>query len=106
MVLMNAPRKVTNATSTANQTSIFGSMPGLAPSVRQSNNQFTWRAIQTNSTTTMKCLYGPNGQQWSPSEQYQCLEANNLIFKNKMAGGVGRAQILKQRSQLGISYVA
>lgn len=97
MVLMNAPRKVTNASSTMNQTSIFGSMPGLAPSVRQGTNQFTRIAIQTNSTTTMKCLYSEGGKQSSPAEQYKCLEANNLIFKNKMTGGVGRGQVLKNR---------
>ena len=90
---MNAPRKVTNATSTANQTSIFGSMPGLAPSVQPGSTQFTMKAVQLRGVNTL----APCAYVGGPAAQYKCLESNNLIFKNKLTGGVGRKVLLYPR---------
>ena len=94
---MNAPRKVTNATSTANQTSIFGSMPGLGPSIRAGTSQFTTIAIQRRGTTFMVCNPSSNVKLQTPAQQYSCLQQNNLIFRNKMTGGVGRKTLLIPR---------
>ncbi len=93
---MNAPRKVTNATSTANQTSIFGSMPGLAPSVRESNNVVATRAVQRRGTTFMVCNPSSDVKLNTPAKQKKCLQDKDLIFNNKATGGVGKKVLLMQ----------
>jgi hypothetical protein len=84
MVLSNAPARVRRVASSTSKTSVFGSMPGSAPSVgRGTNTSVAYNRSGLNCAN--KCL--PTG---TPAEQYSYLLSRGLIFNSKLTGGTGR----------------